>query len=138
MTVVLSGFFFLAAFVGTGIIILQITQLQKFLSRPPRVPKGTPGISLLKPLCGVDDDLEENLKSFVALDYPLLVETALGALTVLVASALALGHGPARLERAWLLLAFVALLAASLFRCRNILPDLGHATSGSRYSFAPS
>lgn len=66
----LSGFFFLAAMVGTGIIVVQIAMLQRFLARPPRVPKSTPGISILKPLCGVDDDLEENLKSFVALEYP--------------------------------------------------------------------
>ncbi|MCX6955869.1 MAG: hypothetical protein NTV51_27310, partial [Verrucomicrobia bacterium] len=74
---------------------------------------------------------------FVPLDYPLLIETALGAVTVLLAAALALHRGPARVERTWLLLAFVALLAASLFRCRNVLPHLSHATFGSRYFFAP-
>ncbi len=75
--------------------------------------------------------------SFVPLDYPLLVETALGALAILSAVALALHRGPARLERIWLALSFGALLAASLFRCRFVLLPLCHATFGSRYFFLP-
>jgi hypothetical protein len=73
--------------------------------------------------------------SFAPLDYPFAVETALGAL-VLVAVALgAWLPGPARAERVAVALAFALLLAASLYRCRFVLPDLRHATFGNRYFF---
>ncbi len=36
--------------------------------RPPGHPVG-PGVSILKPLCGIDDQLEENLATFASLDY---------------------------------------------------------------------
>ncbi len=75
--------------------------------------------------------------SLIPLDYPLLIETALGALILLAAVALALRRGPARPERIWLALAFGALLAASLLRCRYVLIPLCHATFGSRYFFLP-
>lgn len=74
---------------------------------------------------------------FVPLDYPLLVETALGAIAIALVAALAARPGPARLERTWLALAFVVLLAASVLRCRNVLPGLCHFSFGSRYFFAP-
>ncbi|HWA98873.1 MAG TPA: glycosyltransferase, partial [Pirellulales bacterium] len=37
-----------------------------------------PGVTILKPLCGADDDLEANLESFAALEYPRL-QIVLGA-----------------------------------------------------------
>lgn len=75
--------------------------------------------------------------SFVAPGCPLLVATALGALAVLLVTALALQPGPARPERIWLALAFGLFLAASLFRCRTFLPGICDFSYGSRYFFAP-
>ncbi len=38
--------------------------------RPPRPAGAAPRVTVLKPLAGCDDDLEENLESFARLDYP--------------------------------------------------------------------
>jgi hypothetical protein len=72
---------------------------------------------------------------FVPWDYPRAIETLLGIATLLAVVALAARQGVARLERTWLALVFVALLASALYRCRFVLPDLRHATFGSRYFF---
>jgi ceramide glucosyltransferase len=37
---------------------------------PAPMPKRRPRVSIMKPLAGVDDELEENLASFARLDYP--------------------------------------------------------------------
>lgn len=62
------------------------------------------------------------------------VGTAWGVATLAVIAAMALRRDEARLERIWLALAFVGLLAAALYRCRQVLPDVFHG-AGSRYFF---
>lgn len=62
-----------AATVGLLALAVQFVQVlrhrrERTLPRPGTGPR--PGISLLKPLCGVDDDLEANLAQFASLDYP--------------------------------------------------------------------
>ncbi|MBI3182091.1 MAG: glycosyltransferase [Myxococcales bacterium] len=66
------GFFMLLASVaGAVAVILQVGFTRRSLRQPPAWPKnGEPGISILKPLCGIDDELEENLACFASLDYP--------------------------------------------------------------------
>lgn len=56
--------------VGFVALLAQRAGLAAAVRRPVRAPTRRPGISILKPLCGVDDALEENLASFAVLDYP--------------------------------------------------------------------
>jgi ceramide glucosyltransferase len=71
MTVV-SFCFFLVASVGVGLVALQTSFVYRFLRQPVRQPKVAPlpGISILKPLCGLDEGLEASLHTFANLDYP--------------------------------------------------------------------
>jgi ceramide glucosyltransferase len=59
-----------AAAVGLATIAAQHLALWTHVRKVPPVPRRTPPLSVLKPLCGLDDDLEANLASFADLDYP--------------------------------------------------------------------
>lgn len=59
-----------AALVGVVALLVQRFAVWRFLSTPRALSKRRPPMSVLKPLCGVDDALEENLRSFAALEYP--------------------------------------------------------------------
>ncbi len=61
---------FAAAALGLAVLAAQCAVLRRHLSRPTPAPRRTPPISVLKPLCGLDDGLEENLATFAALDWP--------------------------------------------------------------------
>jgi ceramide glucosyltransferase len=49
---------------------LIIVATRRFLSVCPPAPGSQPPISILKPLCGHDDGLEDNLRGFFLQDYP--------------------------------------------------------------------
>ncbi len=63
----------LAASLGLAALAVQFVCVLRHRREPtlPSLDAGMrPGISILKPLCGVDDDLEANLAGFATLDYP--------------------------------------------------------------------
>jgi ceramide glucosyltransferase len=66
-----------ATAIGLAACAIQLLVLWIHLRGPVASPRTAPGVSILKPLCGLDDGLEENLASFAALDWPNL-EVVLG------------------------------------------------------------
>jgi ceramide glucosyltransferase len=63
------------AFVGlissTGFLILVVVAAIRFRLRArPAAPSSFPPVSVLKPLCGLEPNLEDNLRSFFDQDYP--------------------------------------------------------------------
>jgi ceramide glucosyltransferase len=75
MTVSLALFAMAAA--SLALLAAEGIALRRQLSGTPPRPRGTPGVSVLKPLRGVDDDLEANLEAFASLDWP-VYEVLLG------------------------------------------------------------
>ncbi|MDY7229909.1 ceramide glucosyltransferase [Hyalangium rubrum] len=62
-----------AACVGLVALAVQLVQVLRHRREQPLPHPAMgvrPGISILKPLCGVDDDLEANLEQFASLGYP--------------------------------------------------------------------
>jgi ceramide glucosyltransferase len=68
MSVSLALFALAAA--SLALLGVEGVALRRLLSRTPPRPRSAPGISVLKPMRGVDDDLEANLASFASLDWP--------------------------------------------------------------------
>lgn len=64
------------AIAGTFALVVQLVCVMRHRGRTSREPQAPVplrkpvGISILKPLCGVDDDLEANLEAFAHLGYP--------------------------------------------------------------------
>jgi ceramide glucosyltransferase len=66
----MSIILFAAASVGLTMYLIQLVSTARHLREPATPPRDTPPISILKPLCGIDDELAENLERFAILPYP--------------------------------------------------------------------
>jgi len=66
----LSHVLLAAAIAGLAIVAVSHLALWRHLRVPEAAPRRSPPASILKPLCGLDDDLLANLASFARLDYP--------------------------------------------------------------------
>src|SRR5262245_20959152 len=67
----MEDFMSIVAVLSLSLTLLTHVALHRKLSRPPgKQPKTYPSISILKPLKGLDDELEENLRSFAQQNYP--------------------------------------------------------------------
>ncbi len=58
------------AALGLLVLLVEGRALRRQLSGAPPVPRAPVGVSVLKPLRGVDDGLAANLASFAAQDWP--------------------------------------------------------------------
>src|SRR5262249_35355356 len=67
-----------AATLGLAALTVMLLLTLIHVRRPALVPEEWPGISVLKPLCGADDDLAANIASFAALPYQGDYEVLLG------------------------------------------------------------
>ncbi len=69
MQVVVSVMLFVVAAIGVVAAAVQAWALARHARGLDPAPRTTPLVSVLKPLCGVDDDLDRNLASFAAQAY---------------------------------------------------------------------
>jgi ceramide glucosyltransferase len=66
----MSVILFCAAAIGLVLYFIQLASTARHLRQPIAAPPTAPAISILKPLCGIDDELAENLEHFAQLPYP--------------------------------------------------------------------
>jgi ceramide glucosyltransferase len=70
MPIAVSVTLFVVAAVGLAAAAVQAWALARHARGKDPAPRASPFVSVLKPLCGLDDDLDLNLASFAAQDYP--------------------------------------------------------------------
>src|SRR4051794_2115334 len=71
LTYGLLYFGFIGLMCSTGFLILVLFSVLRLVSKPkPAKSSFTPRVTLLKPVCGLEPRLEQNLESFFAQEYP--------------------------------------------------------------------
>jgi ceramide glucosyltransferase len=71
-------FFTLAAISGCIYALFAAALLRRFAQKPPISPLSAPNLTILKPLCGAEPELETNLASFCDQDYPGEIQLVFG------------------------------------------------------------
>ncbi len=66
----LAALIVVLASVGLTALLLGLACVGLHLRRRTPAPARRPGISILKPLCGADDELVENIERFATMEYP--------------------------------------------------------------------
>ncbi|MDB5396222.1 MAG: putative glycosyl transferase, putative rane-associated protein [Rhodospirillales bacterium] len=67
---ILSWLFIASAVLGSLYQLLAAYAVRRFAAQPVPKPEARPPVTLLKPLCGDESGLYQNLRSFCELDYP--------------------------------------------------------------------
>lgn len=67
---ILAVVFTLATAAGAATLIAAAWAVARFRAQEPSAPGARPPITILKPLCGAEPDLADNLRSFLRQDYP--------------------------------------------------------------------
>src|ERR1700730_9255010 len=67
---ILSWLFVASAVLGSLYQLLAAYAVRRFAAQPVPKPETRPPVTLLKPLCGDESGLYQNLRSFCELDYP--------------------------------------------------------------------
>ncbi len=70
MLVAMSVTLWVVAVIGLAAAVVQAWLLARHASGVDPAPRTASFVSVLKPLCGVDDDLDANIASFAAQEYP--------------------------------------------------------------------
>src|SRR5262245_54616498 len=78
MNEILTSALLVAAGFGVLLLSVQLWSVLRHCAERPPEPALFPRVSILKPLCGIDDGLLEKLKRFAGLDYPGEFELLLG------------------------------------------------------------
>ena len=66
----LTALLIAATVAGLGFLAVAALMVRRVVAEVPRRPERRPGVTVLKPLCGVEPNLYENLRTFCVQDYP--------------------------------------------------------------------